>query len=76
MGVYIIAVKLDVSYSVATVSTILQWPKFEQPHQRFTCVNPSDLSLAQAARMVRASIRLHRCALADYITVTLDAVGN
>src|SRR3954464_2418689 len=51
-------------------------PHLTEPHQKFTCVHPSDLPLARLARMVRVCLGLHPSAFACFVSWHLLGSGT
>ena len=51
-------------------------PSLTKPHQKFTCVHPSDLPLARLARMVRVCLGHHPSAFVCFVTWHLQGSGT
>jgi len=51
-------------------------PSLTKPHQKFTCVHPSDLPLARRTWMVQAPLGLHPSAFARFVTWRLQGSGT
>jgi hypothetical protein len=51
-------------------------PSLTKPHQKFTCVHPSDLPLARNAWMVQTRLGLHPSAFACFVTWHLQGSGT
>jgi hypothetical protein len=47
-----------------------------KPHQKFTCVHPSDLPFARSTWMVQAPLGLHPSAFARFVTWRLQGSGT
>jgi hypothetical protein len=51
-------------------------PSLTKPHQKFTCIHPSDLPLARNAWMVQTRLGLHPSAFARFVTWRLQGSGT